>query len=102
MDNALTRAEHIEFAKRMEDEHARQNKRIGDLEKASEKNGKLLASIERIATSVENMQKEIASQGDRLGRLEARDGEMWRKIIGHIATTVLGAIILFIFQQIGM
>lgn len=102
MDSVLTRAEHNEFAKRMEDEHTRQNKRIGELEKSIEQNNKLLVSVERLALSMENMQKEQADQGERLEKLESRDGEMWRKLIGYVVTAVAGAIIGFLFRQMGM
>lgn len=102
MDSALTRAEHNEFAKRMEDEHNRQNHRISEIEKTLEQNNKLLVSVERLATSMETMQKEQADQGDRLEKLEARDGEMWRKLIGYIVTAIAGIIIGFLFKQIGM
>lgn len=102
MDSPLTRAEHTEFAKRMEDEHTRQNHRISELEKALEQNNKLLVSVERLATSMETMQKEQANQGDRLKKLEARDGEMWRKLVGYVVTTIAGIVIGFLFMQIGM
>lgn len=102
MDNPITRAEHNEFAKRMEDEHSRQNKRIAELENRVEESNKLLASIERLATNMENMQKEQAEQGERLTKLESKDGEMWAKFVGYIISAVVGGIIVFVFKQIGM
>lgn len=102
MDNPITRAEHNEFAKRMEDEHSRQNKRIAELENRVDESNKLLASIERLATNMENMQKEQAEQGERLTKLESKDGEMWQKLIGYIISAVVGGIIVFVFKQIGM
>ncbi len=102
MDGALTRAEHIEFAKRMEDEHNRQNKRISNLEQSVEQNNKLLVSIERLASNMENMQKEQEEQGKRLVKLEEKDGDMWRKVVGYIVTAVIGIVIGFVFKQIGM
>lgn len=102
MDSALTRAEHNEFARRMEDEHVRQNHRISELEKALEQNNKLLVSVERLATSMETMQKEQSNQGERLKKLESRDGEMWRKLVGYVVTTIVGIVIGFLFMQIGM
>lgn len=102
MDGALTRAEHVEFAKRMEDEHTRQNRRISELEKAVESNNKLLISVERLALSMETMQKEQADQGERLEKLESRDGENWRKLVGYVVSAVVGGIIAFIFAKIGM
>ena len=35
MDTPITRAEHEEFRRRMEDEHKRMNHRLGDLEELS-------------------------------------------------------------------
>ena len=65
MDNYITRQEHAEHAKRMEDEHRRQNYRIGELEKATEQNHKLLISVEKLAVNMETMQKEQQKQGGR-------------------------------------
>lgn len=102
MDGTLTRAEHIEFAKRMEDEHTRQNKRISELEKSVEANNKLLISVEKLALSMENMQKEQADQGERLEKLESRDGESWRKFVGYVISGIVGIVVGFLFKQLGM
>ena len=102
MDSNLTRAEHNEFAKRMEDEHSRQNKRIAELETKAEENNKLLASIEKIATNVENIQKQLSVQGGKIEKLESRDGENWRKFVGYIVCAVVGIVVGFVFRQIGM
>lgn len=101
METPITRAEHTEFAKRMEEEHKRTNHRLSELEKAFEQNNKLLVSVEKLATNMENMQKEQLEQGSRLEKLESRDGEMWRKVVGYAITAVVGILIGFIFTQIG-
>ena len=101
MDGALTRAEHNEFAKRMEDEHNRQNKRISDLENAVDQNSKLIVSIEKIATNVENLQKQYVSLSDDVESIKNRDGDNWRKMLWFVGTTILGIIIGFLLKQIG-
>ena len=101
MDGVLTRAEHNEFAKRMEDEHSRQNKRISDLESAVEQNSKLIVSIEKIATNVENLQKQYVSLSDDVESIKNRDGDNWRKMLWFVGTTVLGIIIGFLLKQVG-
>lgn len=98
----LLRLEHEEFAKRMQDEHKRQDQRIEELEETLKQNNKLLVSVERLAVSMENMQKEVRDQGDRLETLESRDGEMWRKIVGYVVTAIAGGMVTFIFTQIGL
>ena len=102
MNNPLTRAEHNEFAKRMEDEHNRQNKRIAELEIKAEENNKLLTSIEKLATNVENIQKQLSVQGGKIEKLESRDGENWRKLVGYVVCAVVGIVVGFVFNQFGM
>lgn len=102
MNTPITRAEHAEFVRRMEDEHERINARLKDTEKVIEQNNKLLTSVEKLALSMETMQKELKSQGERLVNLESRDGEMWRKVVGHVITATISIIVGFVFAQIGM
>lgn len=102
MDDAITRAEHEEFRKRLEEQNQRQDKRISLLEESVQEMGALTTSVERLAVSMESMVKEQEKQGKRLEVLEGRDGEMWRKVVGYIATAVIGIILGFVFTQIGM
>ena len=101
MDNAITRAEHEEFVRRMDDEHNRQNHRINDLEEKVTEIGRLTASVASLAKSVEQMVAEQKSQGERLKALEGRDGEKWRSAAGYVLTAVLGIVIGFVFRQFG-
>lgn len=102
MDTPITRAEHEEFRRRLEEENKRQDKRIELLEQSVREMGALTTSVERLATSVESMVKEQEKQGNRLEVLEGRDGEMWRKVVGYVITAVIGIVIGFAFTQIGM
>ena len=98
----LSQAVHEEFAKRMDEEHKRQNKRINDLEIKVEDISALTTSVASLAKSVEQMAKAQEKQSQRLETLEARDGEMWRKVIGYAATFIVGAVLTFIFAKIGL
>lgn len=100
MEDFITRVENEEFARRMEDEHGRQNRRIELVEESTQKQNALLSSIEKLAVNMESMQKELTKQGERLEVLESRDGEMWRKVTGYVITTIIGAVLGFIFTQI--
>lgn len=102
MENQFVlRREHDEYAKRMEDEHTRQNHRLSDLEEAVKQYGALTISIEKMAISMEQMLTEQQKQGKRLEALESRDGEMWRKVVGYTITTVLGLVIGYAFTLLG-
>lgn len=102
MEDYITREEHKEFAKRMEAEDSRQNRRIGELEETVRQVGTLTTSVEKLAMSIESMVKKMEQQGERLEALESRDGEMWRKVTGYLVTAVVGIVVGYISKQIGM
>ena len=89
MDDAITRAEHEEFKKRIEDENHRQNKRIE-------------VSVEKLAQSIELMVSEQKQQGKRLETLESRDGDMWRTAVKYVLTTVLGLVLGAVAMKFGL
>ena len=102
MEDYITRAEHGEFCKRMEAEDTRQTRRIGELGETVRQIGTLTTSVEKLAMSIEAMVREMEQQGERLEALESRDGEMWRKAMAYLATAVIGAVVGYVFKQIGM
>ena len=102
MDDFITRHEHEEFARRMEDEHKRISTRVTSLEGIVRDINELTVSVKELAVNMKSMLEEQKSQGDRLDILESKDGEMWRKVTGHAITVIIGIIVGYIFNQIGM
>lgn len=102
MDTPITRAEHEEFRRRLEEENKRQDKRIELLEESVREIGALTTSVEKLAQSVESMVKEQEKQGKRLEVLEARDGEMWRKVVGYVLTAAMTGVVGFLLARMGM
>lgn len=102
MDNPITRAEHEEFRRRMEEEHSRVNKRLEMLEENTEKLNKLNTSIEKLAVNMESMLKEQVQQGKRLSVLENRDGEKWRSVVGYVITLIVGLAVGYIATSVGI
>lgn len=102
MDTTISRAEHEEFAKRIEEENHRQNRRLEILEKNMQQLAALTSSVEKLAYSIEGMVKEQESQGNRMEKLESKDGEKWRSVSSYVITVIIGLILGYIFQQAGM
>ena len=102
MDSPITRAEHEEFCRRIDDENARQNQRIKNLEEQTKQFTDLAISVKELALSVKQMAETQKEQGEKLEELEAQDGNMWRKVVAYAITAIIGIIIGFIFKQIGM
>lgn len=100
--NFLPIAVHNEYAKRMEDEHKRQNIRIKDLETKVEDIGDLTASVASLAKSMEQMAKTQEKQGTRLEALEKKPGKRWDALVDKIVWAVAAALIAFILARIGL
>ena len=96
------REEHTEFAKRIEDEQHRQNRRIELLEESVKQNTALTVSVGKLANNMELMANDQAIQGERLEALEGRDGEMWRTVVKYVLTAALGLVIGLVATQIGL
>ena len=103
MDNTpISRAEHEEFARRIDAQEKRQDRRLELLEGNVREIGALTVSVQQLAQSLESMVKEQERQGKRLQALEDRDGEKWRKLMGYIATALTsGAVTLLLSHLIG-
>ena len=102
MDCSITRAEHEEFCKRIDAENNRQNQRIKLLEEQTRQVTDIALSVKELAQSIKQMTEIQKEQGEKLERLESRDGEMWRKVTGYIITAIIGIVIGFAFKQLGM
>lgn len=102
MEEYITRPEHDEFARRMEDEDKRQNRRIEELEKTSEEIHNMAKSLVVMCEKMSTMSNSIDVLNSKVETMESRDGEMWREVVGYIITCILGMVIGYIFKKIGM
>lgn len=98
----ITRSEHEEFTKRMQDEHIRLSKRISELKEVTQQINDLAISTQKLAVNMENMLKNQEEQEKRISEMEERDGVMWRQAIGYVLTAIIGIVVGFVFKQIGM
>lgn len=92
MENCIAREEHEEFAKRIDAENTRQNRRIEALEQNVDRFGRIASSVERLATNMEGMLREQERQGERLDKLEKKPGENWNTVVKTVLTSIGSAI----------
>lgn len=104
MDNNeyLLKSVHEEFAKRIEDENHRQNKRIEVIEDHVCEITKIASNVEKLAINMEHMVSELKDQGVRIKTLEDRDGDMWRKVVSYLITAVLSLVIGYFANKLGI
>ncbi len=89
----ITRQEHTEFAKRVDDENRRQNKRIDQLEGNSQAINELALSVKEMAINMGNMMVEQKKQGERLEKLEQEPLETGKQIKQAIIQTIVGTVV---------
>lgn len=100
MDTPITRAEHEEFCKRIEEENHRQNKRIEELEENAKQISAMVASIEKLAANMEHMAKEQEKQGKRLETLEGQDGDKWKTVVKCFLTGIVTFVIGYVLPRL--
>ena len=102
MDDYVNRAEYAERMKRIEDEDARQNKRLEKLEELMENINSLTISVEKMASALQLMQKEQERQGERLDAIEREPADKWRTIIKTVLTVTVTAIVTYMISHGGI
>lgn len=93
---------HNEYAKRMEDEHKRQNKRLTDLETKVEDISDLTTSVASLAKSVEQMAKAQEKQAKRLEALEQKPAKKWESFVDKVVWAIAAALIAFVLTHLGL
>ena len=91
--NYILRQEHDEFARRIDAEDERQNRRIFLLEETVRQINDLTVSVKEMAVNMANMLEELKKQGERVDKLEREPAEAHKQIKMVIITAVISAII---------
>ena len=102
MDDYVTVSVHKEFVERIDAENKRQNHRIEKLEDSVEKIGELTSSVKVLAVNIDTMSKEIAKQGDKIDKIEAKPAQNWEKFVWAVGAAVITAIVAFVLHMIGL
>lgn len=79
-NNYISRLEHTEFVKRMEDEHKRLGHRLNDCERVAHDIHELVKNVGIMASNMEHLAKAQQDQNDRLERLEKIPSQSWNTI----------------------
>lgn len=100
--NYVSREEHTEFCKRMEESRSRQNARLNELEEKVERINDIAISVEKLALSVQSLAEAQKMQSERIEIMEKRDGEKWRTVTAYLVTALVGVAIGALTKFIGL
>ena len=90
MDEFLTVKVHDEFAKRIEAEETRQNKRLETLEQTMSQLTDLTVAVKEMAVSMAAMKDTLEKQGQRLEDIEKEPGQNWKKAVWLVVAAIVG------------
>ncbi len=91
-NNFISRREHDEYVKRMEDEHRRLSHRLEECEKSTQDIRDLVKNVGIMATNMKHLAKAQEDQNDRLERLEKLPNQNWNTIKNGIFNAIGAAI----------
>lgn len=98
----VTKEFHDEFARRIEAEDERQNKRLTKLEDAVGQMTELTISVKELAANMGNMVKEQEKFGERLEAIEQKPAQNWDKFVWAIAGALIAGVISYILATMGI
>ncbi len=116
MDTPLSRGEHQEYKKaidaeikRLDSEDKRLSERLKAVEGFNVQLTEITKTLQMQSDNIGEMNRNLMSlsearkeDSERLEKLEGKDGEMWRKVVGYVVTAIVGIVVGFLFKQIGM
>ena len=98
MDDYVTKAVHEEFARRIDEENDRQNKRLSILEQGQTQINELVSTVKVLAVNMENMAKEQVKQGAKLEEIEGKPAKRWETVISCIITALVTAGVMYFLK----
>lgn len=102
MEGEWNKEQHNLYAERIDSELEKINGHLERLDKSVEKITELAISVEKLAMSVQTMANTQKDMDGKLTTIENRDGEMWRKVVGYVITSVISIIIGVVACKVGL
>lgn len=99
-DEYVTKAVHDLELSRVNDEQARQNRRLDIVEGKLENLAELTSSVKLLAANMDRMVKEQAKIGERLDDLEAEPAENWKKAVWVVVVALISAAVGFFLKGV--
>lgn len=100
MEEYLKKDVHDEFARRIEAEEARQNKRLDLVEHDVRDLQRLTTAVEKMAVSLETITKEQIKIAQRLDALEDEPADKWRNAVWTVVTALIGAAVALLLKGV--
>ena len=102
MDDYITRPEHDEFKKRLEDEESRQNRRLEVIENRVDKLIDMQASLAVMQAGIDSISESVKRIGTEVDALKSEPAQNWHKAVWIVFTVIVTAVITYILSKAGV
>lgn len=93
MGEYISRVEHEEFCKRLEEENRRQNHRIDELEKTTQEIHTMSKSLVVMCEKMNTLNESMDTLKDKVEVLEHEPIDTWNKIKGAVITAIASGLV---------
>lgn len=97
MDDFVPRSEYMERIGRSDDRMRDFDRRLSKVEEFGDKLQSMALSLERMVTTLQNMQDEQKEQGERLKKIEEVPGDKWNTAVKIVLTVIITAAATWLF-----
>ena len=101
MDDYITRPEHEEFKKRLEDEESRQNRRVEVIENRVDKLIDMQASLAVMQAGIDSISQEVKRIGAEVDSIRQEPADKWKKAVWIVVTVILTAAVTYLLSRMG-
>lgn len=101
-ENYITRPEHEEFKKRLEDEESRQNRRLEVIENRVDKLIDMQASLAVMQAGIDSISQEVKRIGAEVDSIKQEPADKWKKAVWIVVSVFLTAVITFFLTNLGV
>lgn len=102
MEDYITRPEHEEFKKRLEDEETRQNHRLEVIENRVDKLIDMQASMAVMQAGIDNISSEVKSIRSDVESLRQEPADKWKKATWIVVTAIITAAVMYFLSKMGV
>ena len=102
MDDYITRPEHEEFKKRLEDEESRQNRRLEVIENRVDKLIDMQASLAVMQAGIDGISSELKRIGTEVDSIKQEPADKWKKAVWVVLVVFLTAAASFVLSKMGV
>lgn len=91
----ITRAEHEEFKKRIEDEEKRQNRRLDTMEGRVDKLIDMQVSMAQLQVGITNISEELKKLATEVEAIKREPADKWNKAVWIVVSIVITAVVTY-------